>query len=270
MGTGFHGQINNAGLFTVYYYLHIICTLVKHQNLDGLSSLPRHASLASTQDGGGVGWEAESRSVLAAHSEKSLWCVFPGFVCMWFLPLCPQCLQSLKCSGAGSVANRRGRGTQAFEPSPCKRQTRIQTRPSKEAAEERDRLRSGARGKGLRGPGAVGGVGWGVCPARWKAEGEVSSGMGVGVGGGRKKENPPSPPSPPPLCACLCSLSTSAGRPCSQGGGGGDGQAEEAEGGWGGFQVRPFLSLSYLERTISRSVSSVSDLWHSKPDYSSH
>lgn len=190
----------------------------------------------------------------------------PGFVCMWFAPPCPPGSPPLKCSGAGSVASRRGRGAQAFQPPSCRLQAQIQTRPPREAAGEGARGRPGVRGTGVRGPGAWWRRGSGVCPAGWKAEGEVSSGVGGGVGGGRKKANPPPPPSLSALCVSVQPVHL--GRPPLQPGGRGRGRA--GGGGAGGVRLRPFLSLSYLERTISKSVSSVSDLWHSKPDYSSH
>lgn len=183
---------------------------------------------------------------------------------MWFVPLCPHYTQSLKCSvAAGSVASRRGREEQDFETPSCKLQTRLQTRPPREAEGEGARGRPGAGGPGVRCPGAGGGEVLGSVPREWKAEGEDFLGGRRPKGGVRKREYPPPPPCSMRVCAA-CPARQAA--PAARGAGEGTGRRRRR----GGVLLRPFLPLSYLERTISRSVSSVSDLWHSKPDYSSH
>lgn len=146
---------------------------------------------------------------------------------MWFVPLCPRCSQSLKCPGAaGSVADRRGGGERAFEPPSCKLQTRLQTRPPREAAGQGARGRPGTLGPWARCPGLVAGRFWGRSRAYGKQRVRIFSGVD-GRGGSEKKRISTAPTL---LYACLCSVSSPAGRPCSPGGGGGDGKAEEARG----------------------------------------
>lgn len=130
---------------------------------------------------------------------------------------------------------------------------------------QRDKEPGAAPALSARGSGAlalVAGRFWGQSRGYGKQRVRIFS----GVDGRGESEKKRISTAPTLLYACLCSVSSSAGRPCSPGGGEGTGRRRRR----GGALLRPFLPLSYLERTISRSASSVSDLWHSKPDYSSH
>lgn len=179
------------------------------------------------QGGGGIGWGAESGSVLAAHTEIAL--VSVSRVCLHVVCASVPSLHavSLKCSvAAGSVASRRGRGEQAFETPSCKLQTRLQTRPPREAAGEGARGRPGTGGPGCGALALVAGRFWGQSRGYGKQRVRIFS----GVDGRGESEKKRISTAPTLLYACLCSVSSSAGRPCSPGGGGGDGKAEETRG----------------------------------------
>lgn len=178
---------------------------------------------------------------------------------MWFVPLCPHYSQCLKRSGPSDQSS----AGEAEESKPSSH------RPANFERDYKPGHRGEQREKGPRPPrrsragGPVpGGEVLGSVPRVWKAGVRIFSGID-GRGGSEKKRISTAPTL---LYACLCSVSSSAGRPCSPGAGEGTERRRRR----GGVLLRPFLPLSYLERTISRSVSSVSDLWHSKPDYSSH
>lgn len=153
---------------------------------------------------------------------------FPGFVCMWFVPVCPHYPQSFMCSGAGSIASQRGGGAQAFKPSSCKLQTRIQTRAPREETGEGARVRAGTRGMGS-GPCRWVSGGSGICPAGWKAEAEVSSGV-RGGDGERKRKIHRLPLSLPSIHFCAAYPARQAA-PAARGAGEGTGRQRGAGGG---------------------------------------
>lgn len=157
-------------------------------------------------------------------------CVSPGlFACG--LCLCALATPSLLSAlGPGqSPAGEAGeRKPSSRPPANCEREYKPGRRGKRQEKEPRPPRRPRDGGSGALALG--GGGGPGVCPAGWKAEGEVSSGVGAGGGGEGKRKIHRPPPSLRSVRVCAACPPRQAA-PAARGAGEGTGRRRRRGGG---------------------------------------